>query len=115
MALLIRAIYPEPVMVVRKPGDPPLAAATVGEKILPANGKDFTLDELYRYVGSPIDISTFPDGRMMVLNDEGKLTNLPVNVEATVIYREAWKAKSDWAAADTIVGDVLLCEAGEVS
>jgi hypothetical protein len=64
--------------------------------------------------GGLIDMSTFPDGRTMIFNEEGKLLGLLPNVEATIIYRQAWKGVSEWAAADTIVCDVLLCSPAEV-
>ena len=115
MAFHIKAAYPEPSMVFVGPGDPRPDNRIKFPAVFPLDGKEFTLTELYNYVGEPIDISRLPDGRFMVFNDEGKLNQLPVNVEATIIYRAAWAGHSDWAANDTIVGDVLLCEAGEVS
>lgn len=115
MALLIPAKYPEPVMVVQAPGEPAPKPAPIGRTVKPANGRGFTLVELQGYVGGMIEVSSFPDGRFMVSNEEGKLLLLPVNVEATMIYRRAWAEHSSWAAADTIVGDVLLCEPGEIS
>jgi hypothetical protein len=113
MALLIRATVPEPVMVVVFEGDPMPEPAPIGEEVRPANGKHFTLSETQGYVGGLIETSFFPDGRVMVLNEEGKF-GLPANVEATLLYRRAWTGVSSWAAADTICGDVLLCSAAEV-
>lgn len=117
MALLIPANYPEPVMVFQGPGDPPPVAPAVGRKVTPAagEGKEFTLEEMQGYVGGMIEISSLGNGQHMVINEEGKLQKLPVNVEATIIYRAAWRGRSAWAAKDTIVGDVLICEPGEVS
>lgn len=115
MALLIPATYPEPLAVFRGPGDPAPEPLPIGKEVKPSNGKEFTLDELQHYVGGNIEISSFPDGRMMVINEIGKLVHLEVNIEATVIYRQAWKDQSTWAAADSVVGDVLLCNPGEIA
>lgn len=114
MALLIPAKYPAPLAVVVMAGDPAPTLPAIGSTVKPKRGQ-FTLEELQGYVGGMIEISSFPDGRFMVSNEEGKLLGLPVNVEATMIYREAWREHSSWAAGDVVVGDVLLCEAGEVS
>lgn len=76
----------------------------------PKNGKVFTLEELQQIVGGYIEILFFKDGRMMVLNEEGKLEGLPVNMEATRIAHEnhlIWEN-------DCIVGTVLLAEPGEI-
>jgi len=90
------------------------APPKVGDEVRPANGKRFTLSELQAYVGGFVEFSRVPDGRTMVSNEEGKLVGLLANVEATIIYRQAWAGVSEWAAADTIVGDVLLCSPAEV-
>jgi hypothetical protein len=67
--------------------------------VKPKNGKDFSLEELYEFTnGGPIEIVYLRDGRLMILNEEGKLKRLPVNLRATQLYGN-----------DTIVGDVLVC------
>lgn len=65
--------------------------------ITPA-GDTFTLEELQEIVGGYIELAWLPHGMVLVVNEEGKLKNLPVNVVATELYK-----------ADVIVGDVLLC------
>lgn len=76
----------------------------------PKNGKVFTLEELQDIVGGYIEILYFKDGRMMVLNEEGKLKELRINLEATRIARDNHLIFS-W---DYIVGTVLLVEPGEI-
>lgn len=115
MATLIPARYPEAVMVFRRSGQVPPTMPAIGREVKPADGKEFTLEELQGYVGGNIEISRFPDGRLMVSNEAAKVEHLPVNVEATMIYRHAWTGHSDWAAADTVCGQVLLCNSEEVS
>jgi hypothetical protein len=114
MALLIRATVPQPVMVVVVEGPMP-EPAPIGEEVKPANGKRFALEELQAHIGGLIEMSCLPDGSgTMVFNEEGKLLALPINVEATMLYRQAWAHVSPWAAADVLVGDVLLCGPTEI-
>lgn len=73
------------------------------EDVRPKNGTDFTLKELREIVGGNIEIVRLPDNRIMAVNEEGKLYNLPKNVQATQIY-----------GYEVIVGDVLVCDASQV-
>jgi len=77
---------------------------TTGEIIEtePSNGTDFSLTELQAVVGGFIEVVHLPDGRLMIVNDEGKLNGLPVNPKASELY------------PDIIVGDVLVCEHYEI-
>lgn len=68
--------------------------------VSPKNGTDFSLEELNEFVGGYIEIVSTTDGRIMVLNEEGKLNGLPVNLAATILYGNP---------NDVIVGDVLVC------
>lgn len=77
-------------------------ATTAG--IFPANGSDFRLDELQRYVDGLIEIVSVTDKVIMVINEEGKDV-LPVNVMATVMAK-AQRAIFPW---DYICGDVVIC------
>ena len=55
-----------------------------------------------------IQVIRLADGRSLVINEEGKLRELPLNVAATALYMvgRAWH--------DDIVGNALLCEKGEL-
>lgn len=77
---------------------------TTGEIIEtePSNGTDFSLTELQAVVGGFIEVVHLSDGRLMVVNDEGKLNGLPINPKASELY------------PDIIVGDVLVCEHYEI-
>lgn len=70
----------------------------------PANGTDFQLEELQKIVGGYIEIVSLLDNEIMVINEEGKLADLPVNEKATEFYIEAN------GFDDYIVGDVLVCD-----
>ena len=72
------------------------------EFIEPKNGTDFSLEELKTIVDGYIQVVWLKDGRIMVVNEEGKIHRLPVNVKATFIANGE-------GIADTIVGNVLVC------
>ena len=72
------------------------------EFIEPKNGTDFSLEELQTIIGGHIEIVQLGDERIMVVNEEGKIHRLPLNVRATCIVNGA-------GIADTIVGNVLIC------
>lgn len=69
----------------------------------PKNGKDFSLKELKEIVGGYIEIINLGDD-YMVVNEEGKLLDLPINLSATRLYRLFTRV------GDYIVGDVLICD-----
>lgn len=77
-------------------------------EVCPKNGTDFQLDELQGFVGGLIEIvypmTGAPKGTILVVNEEGKLINLPVNGVASAMM----------GFTDAIVGDVLLCESSQV-
>ena len=69
----------------------------------PADGKHFTLEELQHAVGGYIEMVNLGDGRMLVVNEEGKVNHLPLNEKGTRLTRGilSWR--------DLVVGDVLVC------
>lgn len=74
----------------------------------PKNGKTFTLDELQGYVGGDIECVHASKRLIFVMNEEGKLRGLKVNLKATVFYRILMRN------FDLLVGDVLLCTTDEI-
>jgi len=79
-----------------------------GEEInvLPKNKRDFTLEELQKLVSGLIEIVRTKDNKTMVINEEGKINDLPINYKATEIY--------PYNEFDFIVGDVLICQENEI-
>jgi hypothetical protein len=75
-------------------------------ELVPEKGTQFTLVELQDLVDGFIEIVPAKDGRLIVINEEGKLKNLPVNQKASLLYKHA--------PADFIVGDVLVCDKSEI-
>ena len=74
------------------------------EDYTPKNGKTFELDEMQGIVGY-IEIINLKDGRMMIVDEEGKLNNKAVNIPATNILRR------DHFTTDYIVGTAIVCDA----
>ena len=63
----------------------------------PADQKAFKLEELQGLVGGSIEIFPTPQGNALVVNEDGRSKNLPVNLMATEIMGMA------------IVGDAIMC------
>lgn len=75
--------------------------------VKPSNGTDFSLEELNEIVGGYIEIVHLSSTQIMVVNEDGKLMDLPLNVYATMIARIA-------GHKDTIVGNVLVCDTNKI-
>lgn len=71
-------------------------------QVNPENGSTFTLKELQAIVGGYIEFIYF-EHTIMVVNEEGRLNNLPINDKATDIYFKRFGDRS------AIVGDVFMC------
>lgn len=84
---------------------------TTGEviEVAPKNGTDFSLEELKTIVDGWIEIVNLRDGRLLCLDEEGKLKGKERNHVATDIYRQAFPQCKDF-----IVGDVLLCNEDQI-
>ena len=71
--------------------------------------KGFTLDELYELIEcDTVEIVDLSNGKLMVLDEEGKLKGSKLNFFATAIYQ------SNTGVIDNIVGNALVCGKGEV-
>lgn len=77
-------------------------------EVEPRNGNDFKLEELKDIVNGYIEIVWLPMNKILVVNEDGKALDLPVNEAATKIYHDAFGFN------DIIVGDVLLCNDSQV-
>lgn len=69
----------------------------------PANGTDFTLEEMQKAVGGMVEIIELDDKQSMILNEDGKLLGFPYNEVADNIFHD------HFVTLDYIVGDVLIC------
>lgn len=73
------------------------------QEYLPADGRHYTLEEMQKAIGGGyVQIVQTKDGRLMVIDEEGKIKGFPVNTVATRLYR--------FGDQDPIVGDVLVCD-----
>ena len=64
------------------------------------------------FVGGMVQAISFPNGDLLLLNEEGKLMKLPVNKQATKIWRETFTAdKYLWGHDDVVVGPAILIKA----
>lgn len=78
---------------------------TTGEviEVEPKNGKDFKAEELHEIVDGYFEIVNISLTQYMVVNEEGHLIGLPLNINATKLYKK-----------DIIVGDVLVCNKSQI-
>ena len=75
------------------------------EDYTPKNGKTFGKTEMYGIVEGYIDIIRLNDGRVIVVDSQGKALNKAVNIPATNILRR------DHYTIDYIVGTAIVCDA----
>ena len=91
----------------------PILIKANGEEriVIPHNGTNFDLYELQGFVGGTIDIVPTRDGRIIVINDEGKINELPINEKATKLLHEKYtRIPGIYDEWNTIMGDVLVCD-----
>lgn len=70
------------------------------EEIKPTDGCKFSLAEMQTLVGGYIELAGTHDGRILVLDEEGKLKDKRTNSIATALYK--------YGSHDQIVGDVIV-------
>ena len=62
-----------------------------------------------KFVGGMVECVTFPNGDLLLLNEEGKLMGLPLNVEATALWRTHFtKETHAFGYDDFVVGPVIV-------
>lgn len=77
--------------------------------VYPEHGEKFSLEDLQALVGGYIELAPHcpnedpsVDGLLIVVDEEGRLKNKPLNVMAS------------WMCGQMLVGDVLLCLPSEI-
>lgn len=78
-------------------------------EICPANGTDFTFEEMQSIVGGYIEQVELDEETTMVVNEEGKLQMLPFNLEASRLFCSYHPELGDF-----IVGNVLVCNNNQI-
>ena len=56
-------------------------------KIVSDSKDEPTLESAQEFVGGYVEGITFPNGDYLIINEEGKLKGLPLNPEATALWR----------------------------
>ena len=72
-------------------------------EISPKKGLTFSLQELQSYVGGYIEVVSLGK-KIMVIDEEGKLKEKPINTFATKKFKEQYPETTD-----VIVGNALIC------
>ena len=68
-----------------------------------------TLEEAQEFVGGYVQGIEFPNGDYMIMNEEGKLMGLPLNPEATTLWRSTFtKDKYLFGHDDFVAGPAIL-------
>ena len=74
----------------------------------PKNGKTFALTEMQEIIGGYVEPIRLNDGRIIIVDEEGKSKDKAVNIPATNILRR------DHYTTDYIVGTAIVCDADMV-
>ena len=62
-----------------------------------------------KFVGGMVEGISFPNGDYLIINEEGKLMQLPLNPEATALWRATFtKDKYLYGYDDFVVGPAIL-------
>ena len=65
--------------------------------------------EVSQFVGGMVEVVQFPNGDLLLLNEEGKLMGLPLNPEATALWRAHFtKDKYMFGHDDFVVGPAMV-------
>ena len=78
------------------------------EDYTPKNGKTFELTEMQEIIGGYVEPIRLNDGRIIIVDEEGKSKDKAVNIPATNILRR------DHFTTDYIVGTAIVCDADMV-
>ena len=63
------------------------------------------------FVGGMVEAITFPNGDLLLLNEEGKLMGLPLNPEATTLWRTHFtKETHAFGYDDFVVGPAMVIQ-----
>ena len=78
-------------------------------KIIEDSKDEPSLKEAQEFVGGYVEGITFPNGDYLIINEEGKLINLPLNPEATTLWRATFDNDNFVTGRkDFVVGPAIL-------
>ena len=78
-------------------------------KIIEDTKDEPTLESAQEFVGGYVEGITFPNGDYLIVNEEGKLMGLPLNPEATALWRMTFTKQNyvigydDWVCGPAIL------------
>ena len=85
-------------------------------KLITESKYEPTLEEAQEFVGGYVEGITFPNGDYLIINEEGKLMNLPLNPAATALWRATFtKEEYSFGYDDFVVGPAILIKAKALS
>ena len=68
-----------------------------------------TLKEAQAFVGGYVEGISFPNGDYLIVNEEGKLQNLPFNEEASKLWKDTFDNDNYMTGRDDyVVGNAIL-------
>ena len=78
-------------------------------KIITDQKDEPTLESAQEFVGGMVQGIQFPNGDYLIVNEEGKLMKLPLNPEATTLWRATFtKEEYLFGYDDFVVGPAIL-------
>ncbi len=78
-------------------------------KIITDQKDEPDLKAAQQFVGGWVQGISFPNGDYLIMNEEGKMYNLPLNKEATKLWRATFtKDKYLWGYDDFVAGPAIL-------
>ena len=78
-------------------------------KIIADKKDEPTLEQAQQFVGGYVEGIEFPKGDYLIINEEGELQNLPLNEQATKLWRDTFTPdKYIFGYDDFVVGNALL-------
>ena len=78
-------------------------------KIIEDSKDEPNLKESQKFVGGMVQGIEFPNGDYLIINEEGKLMNLPLNSEATMMWRATFDNDNYITGRkDFVVGNAML-------
>jgi hypothetical protein len=81
-------------------------------KIIEDSKDEPTLESAQEFVGGYVEGITFPNGDYLIVNEEGKLKGLPLNPEATALWRATFDNDNYITGRkDFVVGPAILIKA----
>ena len=64
-----------------------------------------------KFVGGMVEVVTFPNGDLLLLNEEGKLMGLPLNEKATTLWRTHFTKETHlFGYDDFVVGSAMVIQ-----